>query len=62
MQAVSSVPQASTDLGSEYSIIRKDLIRLLVFNVIIFAALLAVYYTNIQKHYLEHLTSRFLHF
>jgi hypothetical protein len=57
----SQIPQASSDLSAEYGVIKKDLLRLLVFNVIIFGALLALYYTNGQKHYLESLTSRFLH-
>jgi len=39
--------------AAEYRIIRSDLIRLIVLNVIYLGAILALYYTNNQHHYLE---------
>lgn len=45
----------------EYRVISKDLIRVIVLNVIYLAGLLAVYYTNNQQHYLEHWFGKLFH-
>ncbi len=38
---------------AEYRIIRNDLIRVVVLNVLFLGIVLAVYATNLQSHYLE---------
>ncbi len=45
----------------EYKIIRTDLLKVLVLNVIFLAAVLTVYYTNQQQHYLEQLFNKYVH-
>ena len=57
MQARQNDPHAG-----EYSIIKYDLIKVLVFNFIYLAAVLVLYYTNRQSHYLENWFSKVLHF
>ena len=37
----------------EYKIIKHDLIRLIILNIIYLAGLLTLYYTNQQSHYLD---------
>jgi hypothetical protein len=44
---------------AEYKIIRHDLIRVVIMNVIFFGLMLALYYTNQQSQYLERWFSRF---
>lgn len=46
---------------SEYNVISKDLIRVIVLNALYLVGLLAVYYTNEQQHYLEHMFGRLFH-
>ncbi len=60
-QTASSTSSASQDLATEYRTIKHDLIRLVILNAIVLAAVLAVYYTNQQSHYLDNLTAKFLH-
>jgi hypothetical protein len=47
--------------ADEYSIIGKDLARVILLNVLYLAAILIVYYTNHSRHYLEHFFSKLLH-
>lgn len=44
---------AGTDLESEYRIIKHDLIRVVIVNIIFLGGVLALYYTNMNSHYLE---------
>ena len=44
----------------EYKMIKWDLIRLLIFNVVILAGVLVLYYTNRTSGYLETWLSRFI--
>lgn len=57
---------ASSESGvmhsGEYKVIKHDLIRVLVLNLIYLAAVLVLYYTNLRSHYLEAWFSRILHF
>ena len=46
----------------EYNIIQKDLVRLVILNVLFLVAVLAVYYTNNSSHYLEKIFAPFLNF
>ncbi len=46
---------------SEYNVISKDLIRVIILNVVYLVGLLAVYYTNEQQHYLERMFARLFH-
>jgi hypothetical protein len=48
--------------GDEYRIIKHDLLRVIVLNVIYLAAVLVLYYTNQKTHYLENWFSQILHF
>lgn len=57
-----SAPTASNDLVGEYKIIRHDLVRVLVMNVIFLAAVLVVYYTNLHSGYLDRWFEKLLHF
>ena len=47
---------------AEYSIIRKDLIRVLTLNAIYLVAILALYFSDQRTHYLEAWFSRLLKF
>jgi len=60
-QSVSAPSPVSQELAAEYRVIKHDLIRVIILNVIVLAAVLTVYYTNQQSHYLENLASKFLH-
>ena len=61
-----SNPQASTgylissDHAAEYKVIKWDLVRLLVFNVVILAAVLALYYYNKDSQVLQELFSKYI--
>lgn len=43
----------STDQVVEYKIIKGDLVKVLIINVLFLAAILTLYFTNIKSHYLE---------
>jgi len=47
---------------NEYTIIKHDLIRVVILNAVYFACLLALYYSNLKTHYLENWFSKILHF
>lgn len=48
--------------AAEYRIIKHDLFKVLILNVIYLAAVLAVYFTNSKSHYLEHWFGKVFHF
>ncbi len=45
---------------AEYKLIKWDLIRLLIFNVLVLVGVLVLYYTNQTSGYLENWLSRFI--
>ncbi len=55
-------PTISHEHAGEYNIIKWDLIRLGIFNAIVLAAVLTVYYTNQQSQYLERWFSQYIKF
>lgn len=58
---ISSAVSANPTWDSEYNVISKDLIRVIILNVLYLAGLLAVYYTNEQQHYLERIFANLFH-
>jgi len=58
----STASQSPSQHATEYSIIRHDLIKLVILNAIYLAGVLAIYFTNVKSHYLEHWFERILHF
>ena len=54
--------QASGDLTAEYKIIKRDLLRVVILNIIILGGMLVLYYTNLKAHYLEHWVEKFVKF
>ncbi|GEM_PF-2813211 len=50
------------DHAIEYRIIRHDLVRLLILNLLYLALVLGVYYTDKTSHYLQKFADRFIHF
>lgn len=52
----------SLEHASEYSIIKWDLIRVLILNAVFLAAILTLYYTNLKTHYLEEYFAKLLRF
>lgn len=58
---LSGQSSVSQDQAAEYRIIKHDLIRVVVLNVIVLAAVLGVYYTNLHSYYLDNLATKFLH-
>ena len=53
---------AGTDHAAEYKIIKHDLIKVVMLNVIYLAGILLIYFTNSKTHYLENWFGRILHF
>ncbi len=49
-------------LEDEYRIIKHDLLRVLIVNAIFLAAVFALYYTNVNSHYLERWFSQIVKF
>ena len=47
---------------AEYAIIRKDLTRVVILNVIYLGAILTLYFTDQKTQYLEHFFTKILHF
>lgn len=58
---LSSTLSTNPAWDSEYNVISKDLIRVVILNVVYLIALLAVYYTNEQQHYLERISAQLFH-
>jgi hypothetical protein len=50
----------SSDHAAEYKVIKWDLVRLLIFNVVILAAVLALYYYNKDTQVLQELFSKYI--
>jgi len=48
--------------AEEYAIIKHDLVRVVLLNILYLAGVLALYYSNSQTHYLENWFSKILHF
>lgn len=46
--------------AAEYRIIKHDLLKVILFNAIYLAAVLAIYFTNLKTGYLEHWFSKVL--
>jgi hypothetical protein len=55
LQASSYSPSALNSAGQveEYRIIKGDLLKVLVINVLFLAGVLILYFTNVKTHYLE---------
>lgn len=49
---------AQNQHAAEYQIISRDLIRVVIVNLIFLAAVLALYFTNRQSNYLEQIYSK----
>ena len=58
----SAPARTGMDLTAEYKIIRHDLLRVVILNLIFLAGMLALYYTNQRSQYLEAWFSKILHF
>lgn len=58
--AVTAV-HSSGSMAEEYTVIRTDLIRVLLLNILYLAGILALYFTNAQSHYLERWFSTVFH-
>lgn len=62
----SSSASQNTSLSSEqvieYKIIKKDLIRVAILNIVFLAIVLTVYYTNQDSQYLSKWFSNLVHF
>lgn len=52
----------STHYAAEYRIIKFDLVKVVILNVVYLAAILTLYYTNKNTHYLENWFAKLLHF
>ncbi|MCL5666396.1 MAG: hypothetical protein M1383_01335 [Patescibacteria group bacterium] len=52
---------ASLTHEGEYRIIRHDLLRVVILNLVYLAAVLAVFYSNNKSHYLENLFGKIFH-
>jgi len=48
--------------AAEYRIIKHDLLRVVILNIIYLAAVLTLFYTNKSSHYMDGYLSRWLHF
>ena len=46
----------------EYKIIKHDLIKIVALNLVYLAAVLSLYYANLNKHFLENWFAKILHF
>lgn len=53
---------ASANYGTEYRIIKHDLIKVIVLNLLYLAGVLALYFSNLKSHFLEQWFDRFLRF
>lgn len=51
-----------TDHAAEYKVIKGDLLKVLAVNVLFLAAVLTLYFTNLQSHYLESFFDKFIKF
>ena len=53
---------SSLSHAAEYRVIKFDLVKVLVLNVIYFAAILALYYGNQHSHFVDNWFAKLLHF
>ncbi len=58
--ATPSVP-ANTGLFEEYVLIKRDLYKIFAINILFLGAMLALYYTNRNTHYLDNWFSQHIH-
>lgn len=56
-----STPAKHVSHEAEYRVIRSDLSRVFVMNVLYLGILLAIYFTNNQSHYLERWFQKVFH-
>lgn len=56
------ISAVSLEHAAEYRVIKWDLVRLIIFNAFVLAAVLGLYYTNLESHYLENWFSRYIKF
>ncbi len=62
MQAQSASLAVGNAHQGEYRIIKHDLIKVVILNLIYLAAVLGLYFSNQESHYLETWFSKVLHF
>lgn len=63
VQSSSTAPAAAgISHQAEYRIIKFDLIKVLILNIVYLAVILGVYYSNQQSHFLDNWFARVLHF
>ena len=62
MLALSEEGSGGVSHDAEYFVIRHDLLRVLILNVVYLVAILALYFTNLKSHYLEAWFSKLFHF
>lgn len=60
-QDANLVKTAGLTQQAEYSIIRHDLIRVVILNLIYFIGLLFLYFSNLKTHFLERWFEKVLH-
>jgi hypothetical protein len=46
----------------EYALVHKDLIKVLILNLVYLAVILTLYFTNKNTHYLENWFNKLIHF
>jgi hypothetical protein len=59
------IPQASgvaMSHAAEYRIIKSDLIRVVILNLVYLAIILSLYFGNLRTHFLDNWFARLLHF
>jgi len=59
------IPQASGGAmahGAEYRIIKLDLVKVVILNLIYLAVILSLYFGNLHTHFLDNWFSKMLHF
>ena len=59
---VPQAPSISDAHAAEYRVIKHDLIKVAILNAVFLAAVLTLYYTNLNSHYLERWFGQALHF
>jgi hypothetical protein len=55
-------PGATLSHETEYGIIKMDLVKVVILNAVYLAAILALYYSNKQSHFLDNWFARLLNF
>ena len=57
-----SLPASVSSHTAEYHVIKHDLYRLIILNLIYLTVLMAVYFSNQKNHYIDQWFARVLHF